>query len=445
MEKSWIDRLKQSAEKKPIVILRFKADEWERLLESRRGVNEFTIARSHEILEGVKSWTLCLIIGKSDGDQNLYFGLISSRSAVTTLDSRIKIRHGVKIQPGSEYKLIRLVTKKPHTMNLKNRLCVSRSVIMLTPKLSGHLIEKLASIPPNRGPMRAIAESLYSPKHFKDVASFQEDALQTALKTFGLTSKDQALSLELVEGHETALARVAIMEDSVIEHDARHTPMYDLVKSDLTGRAIFERGDERLEIITANRRPLERVFGVDLIYFNETRQNIVMIQYKMLEPFQKNSCDTDWIYKPDANLDREISRMRRFSSAHTPGMHEYRLNPAVFYLKFVKRDGLISNGGIIIPIDHFEKLRTDPTCRGPRNGLRVSYQSLSGCYLRQNAFLDLIRSGYIGAHAETTANLMILVESVLKNNRAVVAAIQQSKQTGADDDFDFDDESSLGR
>jgi len=66
-----------------------------------------------------------------------------------------------------------------------------------------------------------------------------------ALRTFGLTPDDQARLLELVEGRETALAHVGIMEDSVIEHDARHIPGYDLVQSDLTGRAVFERGAYR--------------------------------------------------------------------------------------------------------------------------------------------------------------------------------------------------------
>ena len=67
---------------------------------------------------------------------------------------------------------------------------------------------------------------------------------------------------------------------------------------------------------------------------------------------------------------------------------------------------------------------------------------MSGRYLRQNAFLDLIRSGYIGAHAKTTAHLMILVEAVLNNDRAVVAAIQQQKDPAlnSDKDIDFDSE-----
>ena len=132
--------------------------------------------------------------------------------------------------------------------------------------------------------------------------------------------------------------------------------------------------------------------------------------------------------------------MRKFATGHAPGPYEYRLNPAVFYLKFVKRDGSISSGGIITPIDHFERLRMDPACKGPRNGIRVTYNSPSGRYLRQNAFLDLVRSGYIGAHAETTAHLRTLVEAVLNSDRAVVAAIQERTGTEeADDGQVFDD------
>ena len=262
----------------------------------------------------------------------------------------------------------------------------------------------------------------------------QEDAVQIALKAFGLASGDRALSLELVKGRETAMGRIPIMEDSVIEHDARHIPGYELVGSDLTGRAVFERGSEKLEVFTANRRPLERVFGVDLIYFNASRQNIVMLQYKMLKEQSWTDTETDWIYRPDTKLEEEIRRMRLFATDHEPSHHEYRLNPAVFYLKFVKRDCSISSGGIIIPIDHFERLRENPACVGPRGGLRVSYEALSGRYLRQNPFLDLIRSGYIGAYAVTTGHLHTLVEAVLDNDRSVVAAIQRRTQTGAADD-----------
>jgi len=448
MQAPWLESLKRLVEKKPLIVIRFEEGEWRNLHESRRGVHEFTAARAHGLLEGVQVPAPCLIVGTDVHDEfmgdevlpkSLHFGLLSSRGPVTTLESRIKVRRCMSIRPDSEAGLSRLVTEKPHAGNLASRLRSGGSIVQLSPKLGSHLIERLASIDENHGAMRAVAESLSSPKNFRNAAAMQEDAVRTALHAFGITSDDQAASLELVEGRETALGRVSIMEDSVIEHDARHLPGYDLVESHLTGRAIFTKNEQRLEVFTANRRELEHVFGVDLIYLNVTRQNIVMLQYKMLEPLREDS-ETDWIYRPDDKLDVEIRRMRKFAVNHPPGPHEYRLNPAVFYLKFVKRDGAIRGGGIITPIDHFEQLREDPACKGPRGGLRVSYDGLAGRYMRQTAFLDLIRSGYIGAHAETTEHLKTLVEAVLANDSAVVAAIQYGPASLGDDSHDGDDD-----
>jgi hypothetical protein len=211
--------------------------------------------------------------------------------------------------------------------------------------------------------------------------------------------------------------------------------------SDLTGRAIFERDKERLIVFTANRRPLEQVFGVDLIYLDEGKQNIVMLQYKMLEPFQNEVFGDDWIYRPEKNLDRELDRMKKFAATLQTGSHEYRLNSCSFYFKFVKRDSLLSGASIILPIEHFEKLLTDPASKGPRGGLYISYQSLSGRYLRQNSFIDLIRSGYIGSHAEKTMHLKELIDATLKNGKAVIAAIQQPVENGTNSngDLNFDE------
>ncbi len=424
MKADWLDTLKEIVGKKPLVIFQFDGEEWCRLCESRRGANEFTIARSHDLLKNISTPTACLVFGKNDYESGAYFGLVSSRSPVTTLESRVKVMRALRVQPSSKDELLKLVTDKPHAGNLQSRLASAASVVVLSPKLSAHLVGKLAAIEANRGPMRAAIASLSVPKHYRGMGAMQEDALQTVLRAFGLSAADQAISLELVKGQDTALARVNIIEDSVIEHDARSVPRYDLVGSDVTGHAVFEKGLERLDVFTANRRPLEKVFGVDLIYVNTTRQNIVMVQYKMLEPHTRKGAEADWIYRPDAQLEAEIKRMRKFSSDHPPGEYEYRLNPQVFYLKFVKRDGALKNAAIAIPIDHFERLRADPACKGPRGAVRVSFETLAGRYLRQGAFLDLIRSGYIGAHAQTTAHLEELVQAVVKGDRAVVAAIQ---------------------
>lgn len=456
---SWLVTLRQHVESKPCILLRLDESDSESLRASRCGFSEFTLARSHELLSDIKTPAVCLIFETpsswtrpEDVDAHAYIGLVSSRSAVTTLDTRIKIKRAVRIEPATEEGLLNLLGTSANAGQLRKKLELIAPVVVLSPKLSSALINSMATIPANQGPMRTVTESLHVPQRYTNSSALQEDALQTALKAFGLSASDRAEHVELIEGRPTALARVPILEDAVVEHsylsarkdavlmvqrtpviedsviekDARSVPGYTLTSSDLTGRAVFKKGHERLEVFTANRRDLEHVFGVDLIYLNLTKKNIVMVQYKMLEPNRRDGEPVDWLYRPESTLAKEIARMKHFAKQHAPGPLEYRLNPQVFYLKFVKRDGALSNGGIVTPIDHYEQLLADPVCRGPRNAVRISYESLRGRYMRQGAFLDLIQSGYIGAHAATTDYLNTLVQAVLDGNRAVITAVQSS-------------------
>ena len=429
MGEDWLDILETTVRKKPLVVFQLEYGDWWNLRQSRRGVNAFTIVRPHDAVRTVKTPTAGLVFGACARETEAYFGLVASRQRVSTLDTRISVKAAQRIHPSSKADLLQLVREKPYARTLQNRLASNGTVTVLSSKLSAHLVKKLAEIETNRSPMRTATASISSPTRFHTMATVQKDAVQTALRAFGLPADAQAVSCQLPGRRETALAdipvQIPIIEDDVIERDARFVPDYDLVDEPYaTGYAVFERGPEKLEVYTANRRPLEKVFGVDLIYLNTTRQNIVMLQYKMLEPVNRQGNGGDWIYRPDAQLDSEIERMRRFNTRHAPGPYEYRLNPQVFYLKFVKRDGALTSAPVITPLDHFERLRTDPACRGPRGGVRISFNDLAGRYLRQTAFLDLLRSGYIGSHAETTAHLKELVQAVRRGDKAVVAAIQ---------------------
>ena len=93
---------------------------------------------------------------------------------------------------------------------------------------------------------------------------------------------------------------------------------------------------------------------------------------------------------------------RNFGS---PPQYEYRLNAAVFYLRFVKRDGVMRQGGVIMPVDHVDLFVKSPRARGPRQGLRIGYDALDGSYMYEQPFLDLIRAGCIGAYSDTTEPL----------------------------------------
>ncbi len=421
-EVSWSDELKRLVELKPLVVLRLDESQWEALRESRRGVGEFTTALPHADFSNVKAPTLCLLVATAGGEHHAYLGQMGSRSAITTLQSRVKIRRAVPIEPAAPDALVGLLVTPSHRTTLSKRLTSGRDLTALSPKLSSELIGRLVSIEKNVGPLRTLAAALSAPRRFQNNAALQDDAIRTAMKAFGLAADDRAETLDLAADSETGLARIPIIEDGVIEHDARSVPGYDLISSDRTGRAVFTRGGERLEVFTANRRQLELAFGVDLVYLNSIRHNLVMLQYKMLEP--PISSHDDWIYRPDDQLDEELDRMRRFARHNAAPADEYRLNPATFYLKFVKRDGSLRKGGIIMPIDHFDLFSRTPSARGPRQGMRIGYEALGGSYMREQPFLDLIRGGYIGSYSDTTEHLHTLVNGILERGRAVVAAIQ---------------------
>lgn len=430
-EVPWLTALKKAVEARPALVLRFPEWKWARLAESRRGIGQFSDTYPHEAVEQAKTPTICIVSAATEDGERLYVGLVTARTPISTFRSRITVKHLAAIQPQTERLLIRLLNDPRHARNLANRLKGSNSAICLSPKLSLHLIERLADFANNRDVLRRVEDQLASPRHYRGPKELQEDAVQTALAAFDLQGDIRAHNLQTTGDHDTALFRVPLMEDTVIQHDARIVPGYALVESHVTGRAIFERRGERLEVITANRLPLEHVFGVDLIYYNETKQNVVMLQYKMLEPDREDEDTTDWIYRPDSTFKREVIRMRRFARECAPGPFEYRLNSEVFYLKFVKRDGAIRHGGIIIPIDHLAILENDADSRGARGGFRISFDSLSGRYLRSNAFVDLVRSGYIGARPATTRQLKSLIDAIIEGNRSVVTAIQRRVETGS--------------
>lgn len=431
----WLKQLTDLVDRKPLIIFRFSRDEWVRLNSPGGLFSDFTIARSRTLFMNVRLPTAGLLIGKtSNGKTQAYFAYVKGSSYASTLDSRIRFVSARRIFPSAEQDLLHYVTKTAYESNLRIRLSSEELVIPLSSKLSVDLVKQLAARETNREAMRAVTEQLDAPKTYSGNIALQQDAVNLSLKTIRLSPTAPAAYVETVDSQETVLDRVSIREDIAIAHDATAVPGFDFMVLDLTGRAVFQNNREQLEVFTANRNDLEMTFGVDLIYLNAVKGNIVMVQYKMLEPTSEDQ-NTDWIYYPDSDkqFKREIGRMRDFSQTHPPGEFEYRINPQVFYLRFVRRDKTLGRNTQTMPIDHFDILRNDPKCQGPRGGFRITYDTLEGRYLHQQAFVDLVRAGYIGAHATRTAELETHIMTILGEGRAVVGALQTSLPTRQDE------------
>lgn len=413
---------------RPIIIVRFGKEESERIKESRLGIERFSFARKHEAVEGMALPTIALA-ELNDGDETeCYVGVCTSKRPVTTLETGLKL---VKMRPidlGSLDNLINEANDERFKTALSKKLQPEPFLALLSPKLSVHLLVNLLSNGRNHSSFEVAATALPRLRPVSDNRWAQSDAIKLALATFGL-GKDSVAEEALVKaGKDSSLKSFAtrILEDNVIVFDAGFVPGFEFVERDLTGCATFRDGDQQLKIYTANRGPLEEMFGVDLIYIHHTTANCVMVQYKMLES-SGNSSQNDHVFRPDAQMASELARMRLPPSS---AEEAFRLNRNPFYLKFVARIGNGTNHkSFVLSKDHYDLLLTQPASIGPNGGVRISYNALRGHYLRESDLLGLIRSGYIGTHPGETSALASLIEEVSQGNRSIVLAWQTTITT----------------
>lgn len=406
--------------------LKLRTIQWDNLDRPADGYFEFSLAFPHAEADIAKKNMLSLIYVADDFSPMLFFGRIRSKQAVTTLETRVKFDLVHSMSPGSMKELLQTI-KSSHLKSTKRKFAASRTTFTkISRKFSEAILTSLSEHEENKHAIQRILASVEQPDKFSNAGALQHDALKLALDVFG---SDKAAKLEISD--KTALARVHLHEDAVIEHDARSIEGWEFLKSDMTGRATFTKRGHRLEVITANKRPLENLFGADLIYINNTHNAIVMVQYKMLEAISKKgkrSTDTqekDYIARVDQQFRNEINRMDMFASSDEDGQ-PFRLNSNPFYFKFVRRDALINTNSFLVALDHFKKLEANSQLFGPNGGVRISYRDLDGQYLRSADFVSLVSSGYIGSANVFTEALKKFIEHTLSGGSAVVVAIQDA-------------------
>lgn len=421
----------------PIALLRLDRDELEALSNSRAGLTEFTFTAPHGELEGIKTPCPCLIFGSIEkgGEGKIkrvaYLTVMQSRSPVSTLTSRMKFKRTAFVFPSSEAGLLKQLGKSRFATDFENRKNQGKRLTRLPPALSVEILRLLESDDRNHWALRSVMIGLHRTKAGSR-ESQQYDAVQTALKAFGLPNDAIASHLDVLKGAKSALARARVLEDQVIEHDARCVPGYELANS-VTGRATFRNGTQTLEVFTANRTDLEEAFGVDLIYLNTFQKSAIMIQYKMLEPGSEDD-DSDWVYREDRHLQKQLRAMDTFTDANDL-RGSYRLCGDAFYFKFSPRLDDNAKSNVLLPLSHFREILSDPTMKSRNGKLKLSYKALEGKYLRQGTFFGLLQAGYIGSYAEKTKHLKTLIDLVLNGNASLVYAVQRAT-TEAEMDFD---------
>lgn len=251
---------------------------------------------------------------------------------------------------------------------------------------------------------------------------------------------DQGVPSSFLDG----LGSFRALEDQMIVSDLQKVPGFNFVRAHSSAAAIFESEDARLTVILANKLPLERQTGTDLIYFNETYQSFVMVQYKAMD---KDSNSEAYFALPDQQLSKEIQRMDEVvqlmaTSAVDSTVDGYRLNDNPFFLKLCPRlifnpDEVSAVPGMYLPLEYWKTLADDKVLtKGPRGGQRITYQNVKR-YLDNTEFINFVAKAWVGTNAKQSSHLKSLVMQVMRTGRSVALAVKIKKETPTDSGQNF--------
>jgi hypothetical protein len=230
-------------------------------------------------------------------------------------------------------------------------------------------------------------------------------------------------------GRSTFLAGIPqryLQEESAIQHDLLNWPGMTPIHE--AGISHFEQGGRKLSVIYANRNDLEHTLGVDLIYYNEIFELFVLVQYKLMKEEHGRQ-----IYRPDAQLTAELSRMNNFYNSHRSSEavrshNDYRLSDDGFFVKVVPNKGLTPASGELIrglylPREYLHFLLGPSGPKGAHGGGLITFDGAPR-HLTNSQFSASVHSGWIGTRGVQSQTIKTMVKSYYETGKALVIAVE---------------------
>ncbi len=217
-------------------------------------------------------------------------------------------------------------------------------------------------------------------------------------------------------------------ESDLIKHDTeRFLDWFGVDLPQLAWRK-YVKGEQQLYIADVDGEREEIALGVDLIYYQETRASLTLVQYKAME---RDS--DDWYYRPsgDGHITGQLDRMRAVEEkclqSALPG-DDYRLSAAPCWIKLCRSENVIPRTdelirGMYLTRAYFERLKDDPEtpCRGERGAVRFSYRTVPR-YLDNTTFAQLVADGWIGSSGTGTSLIKEQIEASRAGQREPILA-----------------------
>jgi hypothetical protein len=223
---------------------------------------------------------------------------------------------------------------------------------------------------------------------------------------------------------QTDSAENTALEDHLINRDTENLIGWLSGQTGHVAWRQFRQNRQRLFVANANRTAAERISGADIIYYNDTRKSLVLVQYKKLDSRQSG------YYYPnsDSNLNKELNRLRavdRYAAHFSRPDDDHRLCSDPSWIKLCPPESVIPQADVMVPgmyfpRKHFEQLRSDPRMRDGRGGaVRFGYANVPN-YLDNTMFTRLVETGMIGTTGITTDLVRMQITRSFKYGRMLI-------------------------
>ena len=148
---------------------------------------------------------------------------------------------------------------------------------------------------------------------------------------------------------------------------------------------------------------------------------------------------TEAVYRlPNTQLKEELARMDGVLDAlkacpPNTGIGGFRLTENPFFLKLCPRlvfnpDSVGLIPGMYLPLDYWKLLENDPGIKGPKGGLRITYENAKR-HFDNTSFTTVVSKAWVGTTPSQSQLLQNVIRTTLEAGKAVAIAIKPKKSS----------------
>ena len=280
-----------------------------------------------------------------------------------------------------------------------------------------------------RGPVRLAADDI-RPREARDATTMAIRFARLSDTAQLRTLRDPTARAEAAFGVAFSTHQMDDHEDDLLAADLRRFDDSATLR-DITG-SIVEVADSntRLIVMNVNRKRLEEVSGVDLVYYDETEDKAVAVQYKRMQrsrSISASSSHSEWIYHRKSELLKQLRLMEEesFSTERQPTADEWRLSSSPNFFKFtwpqrLRPDSKMLIPGMYVPDEYIRLgIREGKFDDGPSGGFQITRKNTR--HFTSETFVELVRRCWLGTRRTDRSRLVEYARAVAEEHQVVLA------------------------